>query len=1420
MRGKIKSIKNRIISGSLVLMLIMGSFPEIVYAKCDVQEESKEVEITQENGSSAETKKQENVFYIAEDGSKIIRDDFIFEETNEESEEAEINTAQEDVEKSFTYTELDGEITVDKYIGQEEKVSVPANINGCPVTKIGNQAFRGCDTIMSLRIPYGVKEISSRAFENCSNLKELYFNCSLERIENSAFNGCNQLEIIYIGSQVSAIWRNSNNMLYGPAVKQFIVDEKNAVLESKDGVIYYKDPEKEGKCRLILYPVAKQEEELEITDDVTNVTVYSICGNSYLKTIKLNSLELKLADEAILNLPRLETLILDGSFSNITTCPFRNCNNLNLVDIQTDISTTNYLFSNCANVARINIGKNVSNYEKNKYPIDNLTAYSVDEGNLIYFADEGVLYKKENKKTLVHYPPKKRGDVWNLSNDVNEIEKNAFSNIAYLKELNMKPSSDIDVQITNCDSIERLSLGGNIKNANIDLAKLKALYLGKKVSLINIEDMNRSNLAEITVDQENPNYVVEDDVLYDKNQQILYWSLTKKACETFVVANTVKEIKRYAFGGCAKVQSVEIPEEVEIIGNRAIDATIIGVKGSEAERYANENGLPFIDKNEKNGAKGSPIVSNNSINVWDGETVTEVIPKGNQYFIQNASQLAWVAKETVSGNDFSGKTIILTADLDLNGKEWTPIGDTNGRYPFRGNFDGRNHVIRNFKVTKGGYSGLFAGISSKKATKTVTIKNLKLEKVDIKNTSSGGAVAAYARAYKGAGIVIENCTVDGKITGEITGGLLGEVIAEEEGANIYIKGIVSTCTLPGNQDGGGIVGKISAGNSEYKSAVPKIKIENCKYRGKINCRYSNGGIVGYLEAIESGNVEVEHCMAEGSITGGIQSYAGGIVGHLCGKNVLLKSCVNYASVMYGYYNGGIAGYSEGMIEECYNEGVLYTNILGGICGGIVGELRGEVSNSYNMGNVFGGNFTYAGGITSYNYGALENCYNIGELPEDINTIVLQQHPGAMGSVVKGETIHCYYAADLVKDPKLYGQPGEQDDPLIYSDATNKIVASGGMTSAAMKIRGSYVNWDFVGIWSFDHNYSYGYPTLNSIKDFLKQHPDTEKKKIKDKEELFTITVVDQNVKEIKDAEVTVGSSEIPVKTNEAGIVKIDFSKDVKGLKVEKEGYITYTDPQFIMNSKKEYTVRIMERGEQGKYPLNSVIMDLNGNRYELLTQTKSINRKLGNIKFELYCTPSDLEKKYTKYEVMQGDTVIAESTDGKFVLTPKQFQVTKKGINIQPTQIRLTDFNGKSYKECVNLTVSDEDRMTSSLQFGENIEFTVGSDVPLFGNTKVKLKTVKIPVSVTVDEEKWRVAVNIADVNSNEEEIIKIFRSKNSLMDQLNKLKKYLKDPSVELCTSPEVTVELVGFAEGDVPLENNEITLNLYAKIYLQIFE
>ena len=65
MRGKIKSIKNRIISGSLVLMLIMGSFPEIVYAKCDVQEESKEVEITQENGSSAETKKQENVFYIA-----------------------------------------------------------------------------------------------------------------------------------------------------------------------------------------------------------------------------------------------------------------------------------------------------------------------------------------------------------------------------------------------------------------------------------------------------------------------------------------------------------------------------------------------------------------------------------------------------------------------------------------------------------------------------------------------------------------------------------------------------------------------------------------------------------------------------------------------------------------------------------------------------------------------------------------------------------------------------------------------------------------------------------------------------------------------------------------------------------------------------------------------------------------------------------------------------------------------------------------------------------------------------------------------------------------------------------------------------------------------------------------------------------
>ena len=131
------------------------------------------------------------------------------------------------------------------------------------------------------------------------------------------------------------------------------------------------------------------------------------------------------------------------------------------------------------------------------------------------------------------------------------------------------------------------------------------------------------------------------------------------------------------------------------------------------------------------------LTPDNLVYVWDGSEVSE--PKvsaddANIYEIEYASELAWLAAavngtledstRAVAANDFTGKTFILTKDIDLGGHEWTPIGD--GNHIFKGTFDGQSHTIKNLVIT--GYNsnvGLF-GVTHNGELKNFTVENAKV----------------------------------------------------------------------------------------------------------------------------------------------------------------------------------------------------------------------------------------------------------------------------------------------------------------------------------------------------------------------------------------------------------------------------------------------------------------------------------------------------------------------------------------------------------------------------------------------------------------------------------------------------------------------------------------------------------------------
>ena len=171
------------------------------------------------------------------------------------------------------------------------------------------------------------------------------------------------------------------------------------------------------------------------------------------------------------------------------------------------------------------------------------------------------------------------------------------------------------------------------------------------------------------------------------------------------------------------------------------------------------------------------------------------IESNGSYTVTSADGLMNIA-ELVNG----GKTdinITLDKDIDLTGKEWTPIG-TGYSNKYTGTFDGGGHTIKGLTVTTNDqFVGLFGSIGY-----AGTVKNVMMEDVQItSNRSSGfaGGVAGYSDG------TIENCSVSGSVSGTV---YVGGVVGAQIGGSIT--GCSSSATVKGTVDVGGVAGQTNS----------------------------------------------------------------------------------------------------------------------------------------------------------------------------------------------------------------------------------------------------------------------------------------------------------------------------------------------------------------------------------------------------------------------------------------------------------------------------------------------------------------------------------------------------------------------------------------------------------------------------------
>ena len=236
------------------------------------------------------------------------------------------------------------------------------------------------------------------------------------------------------------------------------------------------------------------------------------------------------------------------------------------------------------------------------------------------------------------------------------------------------------------------------------------------------------------------------------------------------------------------------------------------------------------------------------------------IESNGSYTVTSADGLMNVA-ELVKG----GKTdinITLTADIDLTGKNWTPIG-TSFSNKYTGTFDGGGHTIKGLTVTTyDQFVGLFGSIGN-----AGTVKNVMMEDVQItSNRSSGfaGGVAGYSDG------TIENCSVSGSVSGTVyVGGVVG---AQWEGS---ITGCSSSATVKGMVHVGGVVGQTNGSatlTACYATGNVTLEIDPRK-------NIAGGSLVGF-----NGGNGVRACYATGNVTSTGSSTGNVHIGGFLGDN--------------------------------------------------------------------------------------------------------------------------------------------------------------------------------------------------------------------------------------------------------------------------------------------------------------------------------------------------------------------------------------------------------------------------------------------------------------------------------------------------------------------------------------------------------
>ena len=391
------------------------------------------------------------------------------------------------VEGDFEYIVSGEEAILSKYLGKEENVVVPSELNGYPVVWINQGAFMYNHAIKTITFSEGLLGMSPESIAYCNELTKIYLPASF-------------------GSSGDTV--GGGGSIYGcNKISEVVVAEGNKALKLHEGVLYTYDME-----TLIFYPPGNTREVYEIPEGVKTISSDSFRDNAYIKEIIMPDTVTFIGYWAFIHDTSLEKLYIS-----------KNCEIIGQFAIQ---GTAIKELEIPASVTWIMTWGIFDNIELEKI--------IVDENNPVYYSEDGVLY---TDNILVVYPENKENTIFQVPDGIVEIYSGAFYGVHRLEEIILPDTVKLvdDQAFMNCGNLQKINLPDGIE-------KIGALAFGNDVKLENailpnsltIVTSDLLNNFQSVVIQENVTKILKQ-LFVNCNQEIYFMGDAPKGIENLAV---------------------------------------------------------------------------------------------------------------------------------------------------------------------------------------------------------------------------------------------------------------------------------------------------------------------------------------------------------------------------------------------------------------------------------------------------------------------------------------------------------------------------------------------------------------------------------------------------------------------------------------------------------------------------------------------------------------------------------------------------------------------------------------------------------------------------------------------------------------------------------------------------------------------